>query len=236
MAKHREQHEEHIDESWLVPYADILTLLLALFIVLFASSTVDNQKFNAMKESLNAALNSGAGIMDSKALSDQLIDKSQVNTDTMVDLKQLKKQLDQYIQENNMTAELDTKIVNNHLTLTIRDHALFDSGSATVKPQSRRIIVAMGTILQQYPKYEVLVSGHTDNQPINTRQFESNWDLSSGRALNCMKILLSNPNLDPHRFVSIGYGEYRPIADNTTTEGRAKNRRVEVTINQRVVE
>ncbi|ABO48902.1 OmpA/MotB domain protein [Desulforamulus reducens MI-1] len=236
MAKHREQHEEHIDESWLIPYADLLTLLLALFIVLFASSTIDNQKFNAMKESLNAALNSGAGIMESKSLSDQLIDKTEVKTDTVVELQELKKQLDQYIKENNMTTEVETNIINNHLTLTIRDRALFDSGSAVVKPQSRKIIKAMGSILQQYPKFEVLVAGHTDNQPIYNNTFESNWDLSSKRALNCMKIMLTNKNLDPRRLVAIGYGEYRPIAENTTTEGRAKNRRVEVIINQKVIQ
>lgn len=236
MAKHREQHEEHIDESWLIPYADLLTLLLALFIVLFASSTVDSQKFNAMKESLNAALNSGAGIMDSKSMTDQLIDKSQINTDTLVELEQVKKKMDEFIQENNMQADVETNIIDNHLTLTIRDHALFDSGSAKVKPESRKIMGAMGDILQQYPKYEVLVAGHTDNQPIFTSQYESNWDLSSERALNCMKILLHNKNLDPHRFVAIGYGEYRPIADNKTAEGRAKNRRVEVIINQKSID
>ncbi|SHK62289.1 flagellar motor protein MotB [Desulforamulus aeronauticus] len=234
--KRREQHEEHMDESWLVPYADILTLLLALFIVLFASSTIDSQKFNAVKESLNAALNSGAGIMDSKSMSDQLIDKSQMSKDTIVELQQLKKQMDNYIQENHMNAEIETQITNNALTLTIRDRALFDSGSAVVKPQSRSLIEAMGDILQQYPKYEVLVSGHTDNQPINNREFESNWDLSSKRAINCMKILLENPALDPRRLVAVGYGEYRPIADNATAEGRAKNRRVEVTIKEKVME
>lgn len=234
--KHREQHEEHMDESWLVPYADILTLLLALFIVLFASSTVDNHKFNAMKESLNAALNSGAGIMDSKNMSEQLIDKSQISQDTIVELQQLKRQMDQYIQENHMGAEIETNITKSALTLTIRDRALFDSGSAMVKPQSRNIMVTISNILQQYPKYEILVSGHTDNQPINTREFESNWDLSSKRAINCMKILLENPALDPRRLVAVGYGEYRPIAENTTAEGRAHNRRVEVVIKEKVME
>lgn len=234
--KHREQHEEHMDESWLVPYADILTLLLALFIVLFASSTLDNQKFNALKESLNAALNSGAGIMDSKNMSEQMIDRSQITQDTIVELQQLKRQMDNYIQENHMNADIETRITDNALTLTIRDRALFDSGSAVVKPESRNIMVAMSDILQQYPKYEVLVSGHTDNQPINTREFESNWDLSSKRAINCMKILLENPSLDPRRLVAVGYGEYRPIADNATVEGRAQNRRVEVMIKQKILE
>lgn len=231
--RRREEHEEHIDETWLIPYADLLTLLLALFIVLFASSTIDMQKFNAIKESLNAAFRSGTGIMDTQSFSDNLIDKKTQTTDTMVELRRLKQQMDEYIRENNMSGEIETQITDNYLTLTIRDHALFDSGSAVVKPASRKIIIAMGDILKQYPRYDVVVSGHTDNVPINTREFESNWDLSSKRALNCMKIILTDKELDPRRFSAIGYGEYRPIESNDTAEGRAKNRRVEVTVKQR---
>ncbi|MCL4439709.1 MAG: OmpA family protein [Firmicutes bacterium] len=234
-SKRREQHEEHMDESWLIPYADLLTLLLALFIVLFASSTIDAQKFNSLKESLNVAFHSGTGIMESRSVTDQLIEKTQVQTETLVDLQRLKKQMDQYIHENNLSSELKTSIMKDSLIITIRDHALFDSGSAAVKPQARKIILSMADILVRYPQYEVLVAGHTDNQPIHTKEFESNWDLSSERALNCMKILLSTSRLDPRRFSAIGYGEYRPIASNETEEGRAKNRRVEVTIKQKIV-
>lgn len=236
MNRRREQHEEHIDESWLIPYADLLTLLLALFIVLFASSTIDAQKFNAMKESFNAAINGGSGIMDSKSFSEQFVNETSVRTEAPGELQKLKQQFDEAIAENNMQAVIETKITNNYLTLTIRDHALFDSGSAKVKSESLKIIEAMAGILEKYPHYEVLVAGHTDNRPINTRQFESNWDLSSARALNCMKILLANEKLDPRHFSAIGYSEYRPIVSNESEEGRTKNRRVEVTIKQTAVQ
>ncbi|RYD02856.1 hypothetical protein N752_22860 [Desulforamulus aquiferis] len=94
----------------------------------------------------------------------------------------------------------------------------------------REKVSVIGTILDEYPQYEVIVSGHTDSVPINNYQFESNWDLSSKRAINFMKLLLQNDSLDPKRFSAIGYGEYRPVSDNATEEGRAQNRRVEVKI------
>lgn len=232
MAKNKQHHEEeHMDETWLIPYSDLLTLLLALFIVLFASSTVDAEKYNAMKESLSAAFNSGTRIIKMEPAPDSRVQKLETTTND-VQLEQLKNQIDQYIAENNLTMELETGLQNNYLTITIRDRALFDSGSAYVKPEFRKTIKAIGNMLQQYSQYEVIVSGHTDNVPINTKEFESNWDLSSKRALNFMKLLLQNKNLEPKRFSAIGYGEYRPIALNETEEGRTKNRRVEVTIKQ----
>lgn len=220
-------HEEHIDESWLIPYADLLTLLLALFIVLFASSTIDNDKFKAMKESLNVAFQKGDGIIMDMNQPSQPIEMNQNDT---IKLEQLKKQLDQYIQNNDLTNELNTGLTENYVLLTIRDFALFDSGSAVVKPLGKEKVVVIGNILVEYPPYEVIVSGHTDSVPINNYQFESNWDLSSKRAINFMKLLLQNKDLDPQRFSAIGYGEYRPIADNVTEEGRSQNRRVEVKI------
>jgi chemotaxis protein MotB len=114
--------------------------------------------------------------------------------------------------------------------ITISDNALFASGSAVVKPESKSLALSIANLLVQYPGYEIVVSGHTDNEPISTTEFKSNWDLSSARAIRFMDILLSNKKLDPKLFSAIGYGEYRPVASNATTEGRAKNRRVEVSI------
>ncbi|MDO7789115.1 flagellar motor protein MotB [Desulforamulus aquiferis] len=227
MSKKNKHHEEHIDETWLIPYADLLTLLLALFIVLFASSTIDNDKFKAMKESLNVAFQKGDGlILDMNKPSEPI----EMNQNDTIKLEQLKKQLDQYIQDNNLSQELNTGLTENYVLLTIREFALFDSGSAIVKPLGREKVSVIGTILDEYPQYEVIVSGHTDSVPINNYQFESNWDLSSKRAINFMKLLLQNDSLDPKRFSAIGYGEYRPVSDNATEEGRAQNRRVEVKI------
>ncbi|MEG6615805.1 flagellar motor protein MotB [Peptococcaceae bacterium 1198_IL3148] len=225
----KKRNEDHMDETWLVPYSDILTLLLALFIVLFASSTVDAQKYNSMREAMSAAFHTGTRVVNLDPEPDTTVERLHQTTNDL-QLEQLKRQIDKYIEENNLSTELETGLKNNFLTLTIRDRALFDSGSAEIKQEFVKTIVSIGHMLEQYNQYEVVIKGHTDNVPINTRQFESNWDLSSERALNFMKLILQNKNLDPRRFSAIGYGEYRPIESNDTAEGRTKNRRVEVTI------
>lgn len=260
--KHRhEEHEEHVDESWLIPYADLLTLLLALFIVLYSMNSVDVKKFEELSKAFNVALSTGSGVLTESALvksgdddgkkqdeAGGLIDtKDQSKEETkdqtaeekarqklieqeQKDLEDLKKKVDTYIKKNGLTTDLKTKLNLSQLMITISDNALFAPAQANVKPESKKLAVAIGKMLQQYPNYEVIVSGHTDTTPISTVFFKSNWDLSSMRAIRFMDILLENKNLNPVRFSAIGYGEYRPVADNKTVAGRAKNRRVEVSI------
>jgi chemotaxis protein MotB len=151
-------------------------------------------------------------------------------------MEKIKKQLDQYIKDNKLTNQLNTKLNQSQLLITISDTALFSSGSATVKPESRSLAVALSDMLVQFPGYEVIITGHTDNQPISNSEFESNWELSSTRASKFMKILLQNQSLDPKLFSVIGQGEYRPIASNNTNIGRAQNRRVEISIMRKFVD
>lgn len=229
--KKRSEKNERIDETWLIPYSDLMTLLLALFVVLFAASTIDAQKYNAMKESLSVAFSTGDRVVDLDPSADAPIEEF-INSNKDGQLEELKETVDRYIAQNNLGKDLQTRLRDNYLVITIPDQALFDSGSAQIKPEFIDTITSIGSMLEQYPQYEVVVSGHTDNVPINTREFPSNWDLSSERALNVMKLLLQNTNLDPQRFSAIGYGEYRPVAPNDTAANRTKNRRVEVTIKQ----
>ncbi|MEI7025802.1 flagellar motor protein MotB [Paenibacillus sp. y28] len=255
--KHKQHHEEHIDETWLIPYADLMTLLLALFIILFASSQVDSKKYEQIMQGLNSAFNGGVSVMEPSSvipINDNPMDQtkkedykqpSQDNATVlteqqkeqlekyekeMQDMKALQEKVDGYIQENGLTTQLETKLTEDLLMITIRDNALFSSGSANVKPDAQKLAVAISNMLSQYPQYQVEVAGHTDTVPIRSREFESNWDLSSKRALNFMKYLLQNDQVGPARFKSIGYGEYRPIDTNDTEDGRSKNRRVEVSI------
>jgi len=267
MPKRRNLSEdEAFNESWLIPYADILTLLLALFIVLFASSTIDTTKFQQMMDSFNLALTGGHSVMEIGTIvpigdemgltrisgnrsglsaeiagsgrntkEDQLSELQERIREETEQLERLKQSLDAYITENELASQLSTELNNMQLVLRISDNALFASGSAEVSPEGRRLALAIADMLTAYPQYEVVVSGHTDNVPIHNERYRDNWDLSTARALNFMKILLGNKELDPSRFSSIGFGEYRPVADNDTPEGRAKNRRVEVSIIRNVV-
>ncbi|WP_410772396.1 flagellar motor protein MotB [Fontibacillus sp. BL9] len=243
--KKHQEHEEHADESWLLPYSDLMTLLLALFIVLFGMSTVDAKKFEEMSEAFQSVLTGGSGVLDHNAMSSNTKNsiseneipkpstnskKSELMRKEQENLESLKKQLDTYIKNNGLTDQLNTKLNQSQLMVTISDNALFPSGEAEVKPDARILAKAISAMLQEFPDYEVIVSGHTDNVPISNYEFPSNWDLSSVRALNFMKILLLNNQLDPKKFSAIGYGEYHPVASNETNVGRAKNRRVEVSI------
>ncbi|UQZ34276.1 flagellar motor protein MotB [Paenibacillus sp. PK3_47] len=246
-----EEHEEHADESWLLPYSDLMTLLVALFLVMYAMSATDAKKFEAMSEAFSNALNGGSGILEYRSASptesqldqgkndklDNVVapstgesDLSKLRKQEQEDLEKLKKQFDQYIANNNLSNLLSTKLNQSQLMITISDNALFASGQAQVKDDSRQLAKSISTMLQQFPDYEVLVQGHTDNVPISNSSYSSNWDLSVDRALHFMKILLLNPSLNPVKFSPIGYGEYHPIASNETAAGRAKNRRVEVSI------
>ncbi|MEK4848852.1 flagellar motor protein MotB [Paenibacillus sp. FSL H7-0756] len=246
-----EEHEEHADESWLLPYSDLMTLLVALFLVMYAMSATDAVKFQQMAEAFNSALSGGGGVLEYRSDSptntqlDQgkqdkmnsviakntgTSDLSKLRAKEQEDLEKLKKQFDQYIKNNGMTDLLSTKLNQSQLMITISDNALFASGQAVVKDESRQLAKSISNMLQQFPDYEVLVQGHTDNIPISNSMYSSNWDLSVARALQFMKILLLNPNLDPTKFSPTGSGEYHPIASNATAAGRAKNRRVEVSI------
>ena len=256
--KHGEHHEEHVDESWLIPYADLLTLLLALFIVLFASSQIDQKKLDQMSESFKGAFTGGTGFFDYFGVvepmknpdetsqnrePDEITDpdaqqQNQQNTPApsssgnveQENLKELKGKLDKYIEANGLNTQLETKLSDDFVMITIRDQALYASGSAVVKPEARELGKAISAILANYPDYEISVSGHTDNVPITSGSYNSNWDLSTARSLNFMKVLFDNSKVKPERFSSTGYGEFRPIASNDTVEGRAQNRRVEVSI------
>lgn len=246
--KHKKhQHEEHIDESWLIPYADLLTLLLALFIVLFSMSSLDAKKYEQMSQAFSMAFSSGTGVLENIGITPTLVPGSPSQTQTsgsqteqnerqaqmkqeQEDMEELKRQLDQYIEDNNLTTQLNTQLNHSHLMITISDNTLFDSGSAEVKTVARDMAMSISSMLQQYPGYEIVVAGHTDNLPINNWQYRSNWDLSADRAINFMKVLLENAGLDPKGFSAVGFGEYRPVDTNDSVEGRAKNRRVEVSI------
>jgi len=254
--RRHEDHEEHIDESWLVPYADILTLLLALFIVLYSMNQVDVKKFQELSQAFSVAFSSGQGVMDmptivergpstdaekggnedsdkegmtddeplSEEEIEQLLEKSESELNT------LKQEIDAYIAENGLTTSLDTSLNMSQLLITIRDNALYDSAEATVKEDGRELAGSIAKMLENYPDFNVVIAGHTDDAPIRNSTYRSNWDLSVMRAVRFLDIMLQNTNLDPKRFSPVGYGEYHPVESNDTSEGRAKNRRVEISI------
>jgi chemotaxis protein MotB len=251
--KHAEHHEEHADETWLVPYADLLTLLLALFIVLFAMGKTDEKKLGEMGRSFNVAFGGGAAtFMPYNQTAPQLVpmdvppSENQIKKDIMnpsqssvemqaalretVQLLQVKEAVDRYIKLQGLGGELEAQLMEDGLRIRIKDSALFASGQAELFPEARKLAGDIAKLLAGLPQ-QIVVAGHTDNVPINTGMFPSNWELSGMRAVNFMRFLFSiEPTLKPANFSAVGHGEYRPVQPNTSDENRAKNRRVEVWI------
>ena len=152
-------------------------------------------------------------------------------------LSETQEKVEQLIAVNELENQFQATMTDDGLLITIRDSVLFEMGQASVKPEHMPMAQELSTILQFDEPRNVVVSGHTDNVPIATAQFDSNWDLSVMRAVNFLKIIIDgNESLDSKYFSVKGFGEFSPIASNETAEGRAKNRRVEILVQPRVAE
>lgn len=249
--KKKEHHEEHMDESWLIPYADLLTLLLALFIVLFAMSSVDAVKFQMLSKAFNDVFTGGTGVFEFQSpmpegqmespderkedteKNDQQVAEDNKEEDMAKDqmeLLALQKKVNSYIEEKKLSDKLDTALTDEGLLVTIRDNVLFASGRAEVRTEDMNIANEIADLLIMDPPRNIIISGHTDNVPIRTARYESNWELSVMRAVEFMKIVLKNEQLDPRWFSAKGFGEFQPVATNDTAAGKARNRRVEILI------
>jgi len=244
--RRREKKEEpHTDETWLLPYADLLTLLLALFIVLFAASSVDAQKFQKLSQVFNGIFLGGTGPIDFQQPienddhskdnpepieeeQEEKEDETSKEDEVILDLEEQKEleaiqsKINAYIQKNDFHNKFDTSLTTEGLLLTIRDNVLFQSGKAEVREEDKKTAKELAVLLEMEPPRNIIISGHTDNVPIKNAQFQSNWELSVMRAVNFMKILLEDRNLDPKWFSAKGYGEFQPIGNNATEAGRAK--------------
>ena len=238
--KHAKPHEEEASEAWLLPYSDLMTLLLSLFIALFAMSQTDASKMQALSQAFSAAFNmgspsffSGMGPSTAMPTTPSTGAESSNNSAYMQEnenLREAQEKLEQYIKENNLQDQVSTELSEEGLMIRLKEKALFSSGSAALQGQAEQIVPVIAALLSSLPE-RVTISGHTDNVPISTAQFPSNWELSSARAVSLMRGLMSaQPALNPARFSALGYSEYRPIASNDTEDGRAQNRRVEVFI------
>lgn len=239
----KRKHEEHMDESWLVPYADVLTLLLALFIVLFASSSVDQVKLERMSAVFNQVFDGGTSFLEQPAAietpnaeSDHQSQQSSAYLKDQQELKEIQDSVDNFIAVNELEGQFATEMTEEGLLVTIRDSILFDSGEAEVKPEYLPTIKELAAVLVSDPARNIVITGHTDNVPAGPN-YSSNLELSVMRASKFYLALInSNDQLDSSKFSAKGHGESRAIAPNDTAEGRAKNRRVEVLIQPNVTE
>jgi chemotaxis protein MotB len=245
------------EERWLLTYADMITLLLALFVVLFAISSVNISKVKALQQSLRDAfsgkvLNGGEAIMEtSNSVAVRTLDTAPrvvPSTPTIGkpdsasaraalaarreqdELQRLKRMLDAYAAAHGFKAQVETVVTQRGLVVRLlTDNVLFDSGLADLKSQGLPLLGEVGTLLGVDRVHPVVVEGHTDDVPIATSRFASNWELSTSRASAVVRWLIGR-SVPARRFSAAGYADLHPVASNGTDTGRARNRRVEIVL------
>jgi chemotaxis protein MotB len=216
---------------WVV--AGVLAAALIAALLLWATAVGKLRALQRVQSQLDEAK---AGMNAALALNEK--DKEQL-ADLQNQLADLQKEKEAVTQnakglEDEMRSDLESKDVTisklqGKLTVNILDRIMFDSGEAILKPAGENVMRKIAALLAAHPELKIHVIGHTDNVPIRSR-FPSNWELSTARALAAVHFLTEKAGVDPRRVGAVGYGEYRPIADNATAEGRAKNRRIAITI------
>ena len=236
-----EEHENH--ERWLVSYADFITLLFAFFVVMYAISSVNEGKYRVLSDSISSAFRnipgstSGAMVQVNPSVPTPVsipFRKPQVtNLKTDVTREKNRQLLRNKAKEINealapLVQQGQVRITEGALGITVEINAsvLFDSGEARLQIPAIRAISAVGQILAT-TDFPITVEGHTDNAPINTPLFPSNWELSGARAASVVRLFVDT-GVDPRRLAATGYADQRPMADNATTEGRQRNRRVAI--------
>lgn len=218
-------------ERWLITYADLITLLLIFFVVMYAMSTINMKKFRALAESLSQVMGSGLlsevgpSLVTGTAGETLPVDLSP----ELTQLEQVRRALLSYITEHGLQGKVSVALEERGVVLSFQEAALFPLGSARLTPEAREIIRKVGLILLRVPNY-IRVEGHTDDLPINTPAFPSNWDLSTARANTVVKELIGALDFPPERLAAVGYGEYRPRVPNDSDYHRQLNRRVDIIV------
>ncbi|AOQ22871.1 Motility protein B [Moorella thermoacetica] len=220
-------------ERWLLTYSDLITLLMIFFVVMYAISDTNAQKMAALANSLAQTLTGAptTGILTSGGLTSIVpgIAPAPGQGDEGAELARARAELQQYIQQEGLESQVTLNTEERGLVVSVADAVLFPKGSADLTPEARALLRQVGRALARLPNY-LRVEGHTDNLPINTPAFPSNWELSTARATNVVKVLISEAGIKPERLSATGYGEYRPVAPNNSEADMARNRRVDIVV------
>ena len=257
---------------WLLTYADLITLLLAFFVVMYSMSEVNAARYQALATSLRAAFaTAGEALIDTEGLSPdarKVLDG--LNRDTgqpfpplpedaetgrpagdkgpgdeggkplplpgvtgppgeEARLRGLVEQVNAALREAGLGGRASAQLTDRGVAIIFDDQVFFDLGRADLRPEGRELLLRLAPILARVPG-TILVEGHTDNLPIHSGRFPSNWELSTARATTVVRFLAEHAGLDPRRLAAAGYGEWRPRFPNTSEANRARNRRVEIVV------
>jgi chemotaxis protein MotB len=233
MSKAAPPAEKENHERWVISYADLVTLLLGFFIILYATSKVDADKFKLFAFGLNEAFNvptragtSGSPILDGgRGLLPGPINSGSFERDLLL--------IQQAISERAQAAGVAGQIVvtrqDDTIVIRLPNQLLFPSASADIRPEAVRLLDVAGGVIADLP-HQVRVEGHTDNVPVGIDRYPTNWELSSARATAVLRHLTESTGVAPGRAFAAGFGQYRPVASNDTPEGRALNRRADIVL------
>lgn len=227
-------------ERYLLTYADLMNLLLILFIILFAYSQVDTQKFQQLSQSLGAAFGNGSppSVVSGGASGNSLINfpatmPSPVIPSTMEDSQYdaAEKAISNLIDKGGMAGDVSVNMTERGIVMSIDATFAFKSGSAELEKDAKEKVLEIGrTILTKMPNKHIRIEGHTDNVPINSAKFPSNWELSGSRATNVLRLLVDQVGLNPKLISAVAYGDSMPLVPNNSEANKAKNRRVDIVI------
>lgn len=228
MSRKRRSSDEGLTSSWMDTYADTITLLLTFFILLYTFSIVDNKKLKAIAESLNTQM-TGTQVTNTQVadLKDGVASGGGVKNP----YDQLVEKVTNILKQNGLSDVVKIREEDAGVILQLGDSILFDTGQAVLKEESYQVLNVISTIIPQIDN-EIMVQGHTDNRPINSAQYPSNWELSTDRALAVVKYFINEKGLSPEKFSATGYGENRPLVENNSIGNMGINRRVDILIVQ----
>ncbi|MFQ6614385.1 MAG: flagellar motor protein MotB [Fidelibacterota bacterium] len=223
------------DAGWLATYGDMMTLLLCFFVLMFAMSETKMDKFAELMQSLKSGIGKqqvpesgtreGLSMMNIESESkpnavDELGGMVKAQMDS------IESSVEEFVMKNKLGGQVKVKQDGRGAVITISDVILFPPGEADFVTAGADVMAKISELLKQFP-YHIKIEGHTDNVPIHTKDFPSNWELSANRASKIVRYLIEH-GIDPNQLSCEGFAEYRPVASNDTPEGRAKNRRVEI--------
>ena len=228
MAKKRQEEPPKGSPAWMATFSDLMNLLLCFFVLLFSMSTVDAQKLNELDDYINSMGKSAEA--SSKDTDDLQEMTERLDAEKLKKSEELAEKIEEAMEEQSLSREVDMEVTSQYVQLSLKGALLFDSGSSQLRPESLPIMDKVGLILERYADSVIEIEGHTDNVPISSARFADNNELSSARALSVFNYFMDTTTLDPAMLKHSGRGEYVPVADNSTPEGRAKNRRVEIKI------
>ncbi|MDD9304655.1 MAG: OmpA family protein [Desulfobacter sp.] len=228
---------EENDAGWLVTYADLMTLLMVFFVLLYSLASFEKERYKTTVTSLTAAVQTQSemeGIMKFLGKPDGFDQKIRIDEITGLRNRDtaLYRSMDRLVKNAAQKESLSLEASSGKLIITVSGEALFASGSASLNSQALPAMDEMINLLKKYTEYNINIKGHTDNVPIATKAFPSNWELSAIRATTVLKHLIAK-GISAQRLTATGYGQLIPLAANTTEENRAKNRRVEFVLEKK---